>query len=81
MKAIGTFPFTEYSVKIVGFKLKGVIFLMVVGADDEEEETEADYARDYMGHKFEQYMTSKEPGVGLAFTRNRPYLANKIKRK
>ncbi|KAH7693578.1 hypothetical protein AAVH_39384, partial [Aphelenchoides avenae] len=62
MKAIGTFPFTEYSVKIVGFKLKGVIFLMVVGADDEEEETEADYARDYMGHKFEQYMTSKEPG-------------------
>ncbi|KAH7701711.1 hypothetical protein AAVH_31151, partial [Aphelenchoides avenae] len=62
MKAIGTFPFTQYSVKIVGFKLKDVIFLSIVGADDEEEETEADCARDYMGHKFEQYMTSKEPG-------------------
>lgn len=63
LKAIGTFPFTQYSVKIIGFKLKGVIFLTLVGADDEKKETEADYVRDYMGSKFEQYMTSKEPGV------------------
>ncbi|KAH7706370.1 dom-3 [Aphelenchoides avenae] len=62
LKAIGTFPFTQYSVKIIGFKLKGVIFLTLVGADDEKKETEADYVRDYMGSKFEQYMTSKEPG-------------------
>ncbi|KAH7671601.1 Protein dom-3, partial [Aphelenchoides avenae] len=70
LKAIATFPFTQYSVKIVGFKLKGVIFLSIVGADDEEEETEADYAKNYVGPKYEQYMTSEEPGGKSSLSSN-----------
>lgn len=56
LKLMGTAPFSAFPWNIVAFKYHGVIFLF-----DHKREVQTDFKSrqgDYMGHKFEQYVTS-----------------------
>lgn len=61
LKLVGTAPFTAYPWTIIAFKHKGVIFMF---DDKPEQQATLDSKRsDFMGHKFEHYVTTDSIGV------------------